>query len=385
MNSAHTNTAKQRYALPCLLTIPPELRHDIIERVLLYERLPPRDVAAERANREFAPQYAPAESPWDIASWVFLERSVQPPNVDGLLCTNRQLMYETRAIIQRLNPEYKLDLLLVDKAQLWPTWTCLPVSAHFIDRVHVSIASIGESSRGSWLWSFRGPPTSMWALYGLLYSYLEHGLTPSDNDDEGQSRRPIVVRNITLDFIDLRVRDAPAGANLVTTADVRTFMATATSALPLQYPDYTAWRRRSASRRHRVVHNARIPAPWFARTVREFLHLLLQDVWSIRYSRVLHRRVGVINIAVRGDIVDTCDITAALALLDLDVPPDTYPSFTSRFLTHMIDVLETREDFGLPVPSETRLERYESELEVLNSCIDLRDDEIFFPSDEPIV
>ncbi|KZW01830.1 hypothetical protein EXIGLDRAFT_716474 [Exidia glandulosa HHB12029] len=282
---------------------------------------------------------------------VFLERSLHPPNADGLLLTNRLIAHETRAIIERTKPTYKLDLLFVDELQFWPTWTCLPVSAQFIDSVHVSISCLETQVPvlRAFLWSFRGPPQSMWALYVLLEFYLEPGLTHNYNNEEGQTRRPIVVRNITLDFIDLH--DAPAGANLVTTPDIRTFMATTTSALPLQYPDYTTWHRRASSR-HPVAGDVTIAAPWFARIVRDFLRLLLQDVWSIRYAGVLHRRVGVIDIAVSGGRVDTCDITVALALLDLRGPPANYRSFTPRFLNHMRAVLQARKHHGLPVPSE---------------------------------
>lgn len=86
--------------------------------------------------------------------------------------------------------------------------------------------------------------------------------------------------------------------------------------------------------------------------MRDFLRLLLQDVWSIRYAGVLHRRVGVMNIAVSGGTVDTCNITVALALLEIRGPPENYRSFTPRFLNHMRDVMETLKHHGLPLPSE---------------------------------
>ncbi|KZW01828.1 hypothetical protein EXIGLDRAFT_829748 [Exidia glandulosa HHB12029] len=359
-----------------LLTIPPELRHDIIERVLLYERLPPRDIVTERANREPAPHYTAVEAPPDVTSWVFLERSLHPPNADGLLCTNRQLAYETHAIIKRLNPEYKLDLLLVDEAQLWPTWTCLPVSAHFIDRVHVSIASIGEPASGAWLWSYRGPPKCMWAMYFLLELYLVRGFTYHHLDVDRHPGRPIVVRNIILDFKDLC--DTPAG-HMVTSANVRTFMATPDESLAALYPDYLTWRRRTVQGAPGPGPvDSRTTAPWFARVVRHFVRLLLTDDGSIRSAGVLHRRVGVIDIAVRGDTVDAFDVAVALSLLDIpdNLDSDDPPLFTmpgpfyrlisanhrgylSRFLKHMEEVLRTRGKLGLPVPSKTLVQRHE--------------------------
>ncbi|KZW01811.1 hypothetical protein EXIGLDRAFT_829742 [Exidia glandulosa HHB12029] len=304
------------------------------------------------------------EAPPDVTSWVFLERSLHPPNADGLLCTNRQLAYETRAIIQRLNPEYKLDLLLVDEAQLWPTWTCLPVSAHFIDRVHVSTASTGEPASGAWVWSYRAPPKRMWAMYFLLELYLVLGFTYHHLDVDRHSQRSIVVRNIFLDFNDLC--DTPAGHMVSSANNVRTCMATPDESLAALHPDYFTWRRRT-------VQGAVGPGPVDCHTTAP----------CIRSAGVLYRRAGVIGIAIRGDVVETFDVAVALSLLDVPGGPDGPPvtmvyvggsdgpvtgsvfqwGYLSRFLKHMEEVLQTREKLGLPVPPETVSQRHKNYFE----------------------
>ncbi|KAJ4990890.1 hypothetical protein SVAN01_03679 [Stagonosporopsis vannaccii] len=116
-----------------LLSLPREIRDQIIEHVLLSHEKPPLDPANEVDSRQNTTR----------------QGSLRPPNMrlysaSGLLGVNSQLRYETQTRLSQLNVPYSLDVMVVDN-ELWPTWTCCPMRApDRIDRIDVSLRFFGK-------------------------------------------------------------------------------------------------------------------------------------------------------------------------------------------------------------------------------------------------
>lgn len=112
-----------------LLSLPRELRDQIIEHVIRSHRLPPRDPTHDPEQRGGSP----------AGTLRIPELSPKTYNAAGLLATNAQLRDETHTRLSQLDLAYSLDVMVVGN-ELWPTWTCCPsrVSGP-INRIDVSL------------------------------------------------------------------------------------------------------------------------------------------------------------------------------------------------------------------------------------------------------
>jgi hypothetical protein len=98
-----------------LLSLPRELRDQIIEHVVLFHKAPPQDPTRLQSR---------VESSGD-GTLRLPALSQETYNASGLLGTSRQIRDETRYRLSQLNPPYSLDVMIGDN-ELWPTWTCCP-------------------------------------------------------------------------------------------------------------------------------------------------------------------------------------------------------------------------------------------------------------------
>jgi hypothetical protein len=113
-----------------LLSLPRELRDQIIEHVVLFRKVPPQDPTQCLQSR--------VESSGD-GTLRLPAPSQETYNASGLLGTTRQIRDETRHRLSQLNPPYSLDVMIGDN-ELWPTWTCCPTrSSGPIDTVNVTL------------------------------------------------------------------------------------------------------------------------------------------------------------------------------------------------------------------------------------------------------
>ncbi|KAF2627319.1 hypothetical protein BU25DRAFT_61314 [Macroventuria anomochaeta] len=113
-----------------LLSLPREIRDQIIEQVLLFRKEPPQDPAHDNESRQDAIGQGALRPPTILPSTY---------NALGLLETNIQLKDETQSRLEQLNLSYSLDVMVVDN-ELWPTWTCCPSRVPGpIDTVNVSL------------------------------------------------------------------------------------------------------------------------------------------------------------------------------------------------------------------------------------------------------
>jgi hypothetical protein len=122
---------RQTFISMCsLLSLPRELRDQIIEHVVLFRKAPPEDPAQCLQSRVESSGGGTLRLP---------SRSQETYNASGLLRTSRQIRDETRHRLRQLNPPYSLDVMIGDN-ELWPTWTCCPIrSSGPIDTVNVTL------------------------------------------------------------------------------------------------------------------------------------------------------------------------------------------------------------------------------------------------------
>lgn len=116
-----------------LLDLPRELRDDIIHLVLSSPITVVPNTTRKVTN--------------DFVFWHDLRRvfylastNAYRPNSLCLLLVNRQLHAETREYLARKKPPFILDLAIVDKSWLWPTWRWVPTGgAALLERVDVNL------------------------------------------------------------------------------------------------------------------------------------------------------------------------------------------------------------------------------------------------------
>ena len=113
-----------------LLSLPRELRDQIIEHVVLFRKVPPQDPTQCLQSRVDSSGNGTLRLP---------APSQETYNAFGLLGTSRQIRDETQYRLSQLNPPYSLDVMIGDN-ELWPTWTCCPTrSSGPIDTVNVAL------------------------------------------------------------------------------------------------------------------------------------------------------------------------------------------------------------------------------------------------------
>ncbi|MCJ1394200.1 hypothetical protein MMC18_007078 [Xylographa bjoerkii] len=106
-------------------------------------------------------------------------------NSNGLLLVNHQVHDETKVMIRQLKKDgelrYKLDCMLVDEQQIYPTWLSIPAFSTRVSKVEVDFRSTGVSnyceSRWSpmWILDARDQSWIVYNMYHLLHKFLEKG------------------------------------------------------------------------------------------------------------------------------------------------------------------------------------------------------------------
>jgi len=163
--------------MPSLLELPEELQDQIIEYVLLGEHFVPPNVASAKQHHGAGPRYCATRR-------IVLSGLVPPEaNATSLLLTCRQLNQQTITSIARLFPEgvsYRLDVMIVDEHQLWPTWTSVPASTQHIRNLTVSFRILGASEYSGFTGDCGGLPGMMYAFYSLCEDILRYSVVVQD-------------------------------------------------------------------------------------------------------------------------------------------------------------------------------------------------------------
>jgi hypothetical protein len=117
--------------MPSLLSLPREIRDQIIEYVICFHKEPPQDPVHSAEFRQDATGHGALRPP-NLSPW-------EAYNALGLLKTNLQLKAETQDRFKDLKSSYALDVMVINN-ELWPTWMCCPLRAPgSIDTISVSL------------------------------------------------------------------------------------------------------------------------------------------------------------------------------------------------------------------------------------------------------
>ncbi|KAJ4372758.1 hypothetical protein N0V86_008124 [Didymella sp. IMI 355093] len=166
-----------------LLSLPREIRDQIIGHVLVFSRKPPKNPAHETESRLNSTGQDALRPP---------KISPNTYNASGLLGTNVQLRDETNNRLRQLKLTYTLDVMVVDH-ELWPTWTCCPARiSGAIDKVNITLRFFSNANDpymvhvartcGAILQGRKWATTSMHPL-ALLYMHVRAVcLQPGSND-----------------------------------------------------------------------------------------------------------------------------------------------------------------------------------------------------------
>ncbi|KAF2111393.1 hypothetical protein BDV96DRAFT_582086 [Lophiotrema nucula] len=107
--------------MPSLLTLPAELRDQIIDLVICTRTEPPKDAFTDdnprRPSSTNPNLMYPALAPYEVYSGY------------GLLLSCRQLNAETQDRIKSLDLPAEIDVMVVNRRDLWPTWVSIPSRA----------------------------------------------------------------------------------------------------------------------------------------------------------------------------------------------------------------------------------------------------------------
>ncbi|KAJ4289211.1 hypothetical protein N0V90_011553 [Kalmusia sp. IMI 367209] len=120
--------------MPSLLTLPRELRDDMIDYVVRsYRRSPP--IVRDEGDSNGAERIQFKDTHWkDIGNLIYFEKlaSAFQPTFGGLLLASKQLRAETLERASRINIPHVLDLLIVNDEKIWVTWLSMPEKTSLI-------------------------------------------------------------------------------------------------------------------------------------------------------------------------------------------------------------------------------------------------------------
>ncbi|KAF2498236.1 hypothetical protein BU16DRAFT_615311 [Lophium mytilinum] len=304
--------------MPSLLSIPQELRDNIIELVLSSARLAPPTISSAETTRCTPATSGESGSPdsgfmsWPYGpSHVWLEKSVYRSNSYPLSLTNHQLADETAAALRRLSLlslRYELDVMIANERDLLPTWLSVPVLATKLDVVNVTFRAMGledEHKRSAWKSGCTGPPVIMWCFYYLLEHVLKRGpvgQTSSSRD------REVSIKVLDLDFVGNN--DYPTGEG--TRDELRD-----------PYSNYFKYAHSAGP--HETKKTKSLRPEWLA-------DYLDADIWNLLsmgsstadYGKILHERIVTIRFRVNGKIKGSLDIAHILHGLNPETPNHTF-------------------------------------------------------------
>jgi hypothetical protein len=138
------------FRMPGLLSIPVEVREQILANVILEERKQPTFGSL-------------------VTSTMVPRREVA--NVTSLLLTSHRLYHETRALLKRLFPNgvtYKLDIIFVNNKTIRPTWLHVPAFTRWIENLEISVRCYDFSVPEAQNLHCTGQDAMLWCFCFLL-------------------------------------------------------------------------------------------------------------------------------------------------------------------------------------------------------------------------
>ena len=324
--------------MPHLLTLPREVRFQILELVLCSSRTPPANPATTSQNRTALHDGDYRSGDYGLRRTKY-EEGASTTNGLPLLLTNRQLGAETQAVLQRatIKRSYSLDVMFVDDSELWPTWLLVPALWTRLDELVATFRICGTKGEDS---GFRGgdggPQQIVWCFYNLMERFLTFG--PVGERKAGSQDRNISVRSLTLD--------------VVTPSDGQVMMADSRE-------NCNKWfdhRRRYHGPEDPDLSSFSIRPEWLAGFLSNHIHSLLHmGYYTAKYGMIMHERIGTTRLCVDGVLREEFDLCKMLADLRYDDPTNTFGNVSPRearipyFWAWKKKALVKRRETGLPV------------------------------------
>lgn len=292
--------------MPSLLTVPRELRDNILSNVVCAYRPAPTSISeiSQQDRKRVRRKRHGAE-----ATYHLINPSHYRPNASPLLLTCKQLHAETRDILKRNPLHYELDIKFLNERLFIPTWTFLPAASETVPSVRAVFQTVGTyewpypepDKHARWtppdIWRRYGgePCPYVWDLYHLLVHFLNWGPVPPGTS---RTKRRITIGRLEIDCVD------PEDISLLPPKTV------------------TDWERFQASLLHEQgVMDVHCPTEmlrpeWLADRLGGLLKWLLGvNYCTAEYGKALYRRIGAIAISVTGEVVHELDLGQMLARL----------------------------------------------------------------------
>jgi hypothetical protein len=193
-----------------LLTLIPELRHKILEHVILSPQPAPHSSTISLTDRQ--PNRTIPHKAWMGTSHVLYN----PQNLTSLLpilLVNKQLHAETLSAISRLpstlKHSYILDIIFYQENYLLPTWLFLPSLTTTVHKIHANIRYIELADPNAYNTAFNGgdgsPPRLYWMFYSLMETILLSNII-------GKKTQLVSVKHVVIDIET--PEDTPTMTNL---------------------------------------------------------------------------------------------------------------------------------------------------------------------------
>ncbi|KZW01802.1 hypothetical protein EXIGLDRAFT_26995 [Exidia glandulosa HHB12029] len=280
--------------MPCLLTIPREIRDVILQDVLLASC--PPDTTTDRvqpaAMRDHhGPKHVRLSTTPVVAASL------------ALLLVSRAFALATKATIVGLQERkrliYTLDVLLVNDEFLWPTWLCVPATVPTVDCVHVTVRTSGARSRDGLSAYYEAPrsivPRILYSFYFLLHSFLR------------TAPGRISVHSLLLDFVDEHDDEDDAAKE--------------------------RWQTMHRLHRHALPFGVVPVAPrasWLAEILDPCIsRMLTMDFRSAVFGGIVYERIGSVTIMVNGHLLRSHDLGKRIATLSFTDPKATHGHLTA--------------------------------------------------------
>ncbi|KAH7342516.1 hypothetical protein BKA65DRAFT_293137 [Rhexocercosporidium sp. MPI-PUGE-AT-0058] len=183
-----------------LLQIPRELRDKILSLVVLSTMVTPPESPDNPGDREELKDVKC--NGWFAGCGVFYQKDTQMKGIPTL-AINQQLRSETLSIMTLLKlpglRSYKLDVMIVEDCDLWPTWLYVPTMTTRVEEVRATFRIHGASPRRYCGFSGGdgGPPVIVWSFYNLLERFLQVGPV---SRQEKLHDKCIKIKHLVLDF-----------------------------------------------------------------------------------------------------------------------------------------------------------------------------------------
>ncbi|KAK0125664.1 hypothetical protein ONS95_000333 [Cadophora gregata] len=181
-----------------LLQIPRELRDKILEFVISCTVIAPPSSPNDHDGRQSL-----KDTFWMANSGVLYQKDTQMRGIPTL-AINRQIRTETLDVMTLMQlpslRSYKLDVMIVEEWELWPTWLYVPTTTTRVEEVRATFRIFGVTPRrrSGYCGGDGGPPSLVWTFLNLIGRFLHVG--PVSKREKVYDKH-IKIRHLILDFL----------------------------------------------------------------------------------------------------------------------------------------------------------------------------------------